>query len=325
MPPLKKTSGGMHVTADLAAILARAGKDVFIASQEDLPRDLERPGGAEFISWKELDLHPGDRWIIPESWPNALAPGLKSGAENIVYVQNWAYLHGRLPEGSRWQNLPVKFWAVSQPVAQFISATTGMDAPIVRPAIDPNLFYPPDRDLSAPLAKGERPVIAWMPRKNPALARQIRDILEARAGLSNLPSPIWLEISGKSRQEVAELLREAHIFLASGFPEGCPLPPLEAMASGLITAGFAGFGGWDYMRPRLPSPACENPDCGAGLRNGFFVADGDTYAAALALERAARLLAQGGEELEKIRRAALATAAIYSPCQQEESLLALFQ
>lgn len=324
MPPLKKASGGMRVIADLAAHLAQEGREALLAGSAPLPGGLERPGGAPFISLAELSLRPGDYWIVPEGWPNALAPGLKSGAENVVYAQNWAYVHGNLPEGSFWDQLPVKFWAVSEPVAQFVKATTGREAPVLRPAINPGLFYPPKRNLSSPLKEGERPVIAWMPRKNPALARQIRNILEARLRLSGTAPPAWLEISGKSLEEVAALMRQAHIFLATGFPEGCPLPPLEAMASGLIVCGFAGFGGWDYMRPAPPGLYLSGESQGGG-RNGFYAADADTLAAALGLERAMRLLSEGGPVLEALRKESLKTAAEYSPQKQKESLLALFK
>jgi glycosyltransferase involved in cell wall biosynthesis len=77
--------------------------------------------------------------------------------------------------------------------------------------------------------------------------------------------------------DVAKTLGTCHLFLATGFPEGCPLPPLEAMASGCIVTGFAGYGGWDYMRQ-----AAENGYAPRfALRetpyatNGFFASDGD--------------------------------------------------
>ncbi len=324
MPPSKKASGGMYVIADLAAHLSQNGKKVFLTSQNCLPDELARPEGAPFLKLSEIDIHPGDYWIVPEGWPNALAPGLKNRATNIVYVQNWAYLLGNLPEGTSWADLPVKFWAVSDPVAHFIKTTTGKDAPVIRPAIDPDLFYPSIQDPKKPLAAGEKPVIAWMPRKNPALARQIRNILEARLRLSGLPSPKWLEISGRSHEDVARLMRQAHIFLATGFPEGCPLPPLEAMASGLVVTGFAGYGGWDYMRPGLPC-IYKNSDKNGLLdaQNGFFAADADTFSAALALEKAISLLVAGGEELQKLREAAIRTSREYSPEKQKEKILEL--
>lgn len=333
-PPLPRFSGGMAVIAQVAAYLHEAGEDAALVLREapTPARSAEIAAlapGVPTLLWDELRLTPEDRWIVPEGWPMALGPGLSAKARCLLYVQNWAYLHGLLPEGTRWQDLPVGLFAVSDPVAWFVRETTGRDVPVLRPAIRPDLFHPePGRNEAAPLCAGEAPRIAWMPRKNKALARQIRDIFEARLGLAETggPAPLWVEIHGRSREEVAGLLRSSHIFLATGFPEGCPLPPLEALASGCLLAGFGGFGGWDYMRQALPGgftpwwPLREVP----WEANGFFAADADVIGAALALEQAVYLVRTGGDALAALRRAGARTAAWYSPERQRQGTLALF-
>ena len=125
---------------------------------------------------------------------------------------------------------------------------------------------------------------------------------------------------------VARLLRRSHIFLATGFPEGCPLPPLEAMASGCLPVGFSGFGGWDYMRQAGNSnftpwwPIREVPWQG----NGLWSADGDVLDAALNLEKAVAWFMGDAPEKERTVKAAIETSGNYThEAQRIETLNAL--
>src|SRR5262249_15023942 len=61
-------------------------------------------------------------------------------------------------------------------------------------------------------------------------------------------------IHGRSEAEVAALLRECLLFLSFGHPEGCPLPPLEAMACGCLVIGYHGRGGREYFHPDFCYP-----------------------------------------------------------------------
>lgn len=325
MPPIPRASGGMFVIAELANHLALSGRQTFIVTRGPMPAGVEIVPEVGHILLENLELKPSDRWIVPEGWPLALKPGLAANAACAVYVQNWAFLFGTLPKNLSWTDLPLAYISVSSPVAMFIKETLGAIAPVIRPAIDPDLFYPP-REAATPLKAGEKPRIAWMPRKNRGLARQILDIFTARQKLMGLPEVEWLEIQGKSRVEVAEILRQSHIFLATGFPEGCPLPPLESMASGCILTGFAGFGGWDYMRQAwkdgyVPSWPLDDRPWGA---NGFYAADADVFGAALCVEKAIRILEKGGAPLTELRTNALKTASWYSPSRQKSTVIDLW-
>lgn len=284
IPPVRKAAGGVAVLCRMAGVLREAGHDAALVVHKGAGWRPEIPGLPE-LDFAEASLAPRDAWVVPEGWVNALAPGLKAGARCLVYVQNWAYLFTGLPPEVDWRALGVSFIAVSRPVSWFISQSLGVEAPILRPGIDLEVFH-------APPAKPRSLTVAFMPRKNKALADQIRAVIRARGRFS----PRWLEISGLDQAGVARALGESHVFLATGFPEGCPLPPLEAMASGAIPAGFAGFGGWDYMRQAAPGRYV--PDCPmdqvAWEGNGFFVPDNDVLGAALALEKALDLWVGAG-------------------------------
>jgi hypothetical protein len=317
-------TGGVAVLHQVARHLHSGGFEVHVVPRE---ASTPLPEGVPVCQWQNLALTPDDVWMVPEGWVNALMPGLQAKARNVVYVQNWSYLLSALPEGVHWPQLDVSFLNVSEPVAWFTQQVTGRSGPVLRPGIDTSLFAP--REGSG---TGTTPVptIAWMPRKNKALAVRIRETFEARRALLGKQPARWVEIHGMSPQQVAEALRNAHIFLATGFPEGCPLPPLEALASGCIVTGFSGMGGWDYMRQAMPAelgghtpwwPQREVPWQG----NSLVVADADVPAAANALELAAAWLEAGSPELAELRKNSAATVAEYTVEKQREAVLALWR
>ena len=319
IPPVRKPTGGVTVFCQIASILARHGKDVQLVMREKgswMPQLAE--GYPEPVHWNDVQLTPDDLWLVPEGWVNSLAPGLNAGARCVVYCQNWAYLFSSLPEGVSWANLPVSFLAVSHPVEWFMQQTVGKVSPILRPGIDTDLFHPPEKKPSGKIK------IAYMPRKNKALVSQMKSIFESR----NLGAEVrWVEISGMDAQGVADTLRSCHIFLVSGFPEGCPLPPLESLASGCIPVGFSGFGGWDYMRQIEGAtfkpwwPLREVPWSG----NGFWSADADVLDAAFNLEKAITLWREGGPVLDSALEAGQQTIRSYTIKEQEKTVLDIWE
>jgi len=322
LPPVAKPTGGVTVLRQVADILHQAGREAFLVARD---KSGWRPEGladaAPVIEWADMRLTRQDLWLVPEGWVNALMPGMEARATTISYVQNWAYLFSSLPEGADWHRLPVEFLAVSDPVSYFIKETTCKDAPVLRPGIDPEIFHPSDAPKSGTVT------IAYMPRKNKALASQIKSIYEHACGGKELCEVNWLEIDGMNTHGVADALRSAHIFLSTGFPEGCPLPPLEAMACGCLPVGFTGFGGWDYMRqlqdaPRFTPwwPLREVNWTG----NGFWCADGDVLDAALCLKEAVNLVREGGLYLDAALMAGQDTAAAYSTAEQRKAVLELW-
>lgn len=323
MPPLPRLSGGMAVLARIAECLHEAGRNVSLVLRE--PNANLRACKVPVVDWNDLHLTTLDRWLVPEGWPAALLPGLQAGAQCVLYVQNWAFLLGNMPgDNQEWTRLPVQFLTVSEPVAWFVEQLVGKKPDILRPGINLELFHPGNAAETKNLSHGLR--IAWMPRKNKALAKQIRCMVEAR---NRLPVPLhWLEIHDLPPEGVAQRLRSAHIFLATGFPEGCPLPPLEALSSGCVVAGFSGLGGWDYMRQAGDFPGAyvpwwpvrEVPFGG----NGFYAADADVPGAAMALEAACTLVLDNGPALQAQRAAAAHTAAAYSLQEQTARVLELW-
>lgn len=313
IPPVRKTAGGITVLCQIGAILKAQGRDVSLVLRDASSWIPDNVGDLpSFTLWDSMELDENDLWLVPEGWVNSLTPGLKAGSRCVSYCQNWAYFFSSLPEGVHWNSLPVSFIAVSQPVEWFMQQTIGKISPILRPGIDTSNFYP-DKKPSGPCR------IAFMPRKNKALVQQVKSIFSSRNPDLKVE---WIEISGMSSTQVADTLRSCHIFLVSGFPEGCPLPPLEAMSCGCIPVGFSGFGGWDYMRQL--SGASFTPwwplrDVSWG-GNGFWSADADVLDAALNLEKAIKLWSEGGEPLDSALDAGQQTIQSYTLNVQAQSV-----
>ncbi len=316
-------SGGLAVLYQVAERLRELELPVALTSTQTGAPGLEqrREEGFAVLPWAELNLREDDCCLVPEGWPNALAPAFKARARALVYVQNWAYLLSGLPAGVAWQRLPVSFLAVSQPVAWFVEELLGLPlAGTLRPAVDTHTFCPGVKPQ-------DRLRVAWMPRKNKALGEQARQIAEALLFPRPLPVPLeWVELHRMTREEVAAELASCHVFLSTGFPEGLGLPPLEAMACGCLPVGFSGFGGWDYMRQaRLygyvpPFPLRDVPWSG----NGFYTPDGDVIGAARCLEEALRLAASKAPALDALLAQGQAAAASYSLEAQRKTVAALW-
>lgn len=108
--------------------------------------------------------------------------------------------------------------------------------------IDTALFKPSPR---------KKDQIALMPRKNGADVVQVVNILTQRGVFQGYE---LLLIDGRPEREVAQLLSSCRFFFSFGHPEGCPLPPLEAMACGCVVIGYHGQGGREYFRPEFCYP-----------------------------------------------------------------------
>ncbi len=335
LPPLQTLSGGFAVLVNLGHHLGEAGCDVcFVIKESDVPlasyaHTLPK-SKVSIVEWNDIELGPDYTWIVPEGWINALVLGLKAKAKCLVYVQNWSFAIPPLPGGTRWDQLDVDFLYVSDPVRMCLQAVTGKDGQVLRPGIDRNLFYPPELDnLEKPAEKAIR--IAWMPRKNKAFGNLIQHALNDRMSRLYPDIPIeWVSVQNLMIEDVAKVLRGCNIFLATGFPEGCPLPPLEAMASGCMVVGFAGLGGWDYMRqarfitdeamPFLYEPWFELRET-SFEGNGLYVPDADVLGATLALEQACLLMHKGGPKLATLRTNLLKTVEAYCTKEQAANIL----
>lgn len=306
-------SGGLANIYDVARCLRKIGCEAVLqASAPYAPGLVDAAADGLPVLPAGAPLGKNDTFCIPEGWPNAMVPALDAGARVTVYVQNWVYMLGILPQNVHWKNLPIDYIAVSTPVAVFLEQVIGINARAILPPLVADDFFITAQKPASHVR------IAFMPRKNRAIAEQAIETAKARLATNQNSLRVeWVRIHNASRKEVAGLLATCHLFLTAGFPEGFGLPPLEAMASGCVPIGCTGYGGWEYMRQAaLPGLASKftppdflplPPACDQG-GNGFYFGDGDSLAAGIALADAAHLAHANDHDWQTLTERCRATA-----------------
>jgi hypothetical protein len=242
--------------------------------------------------------HP-DVLVIPEGDWRLMADTAGSGLRRVVFAQGYSYIYGAgepLPAGCDWRSWGIgDVMAVSRYVQRVVRWAMGLPSTLVRPGVDIQRFRP---------AAVRHLQIAYMPRKNANDLQQIQGLFRSR--FPHLRSVPWIAIDEVPQAEVARRLGESAVFLATGYPEGFGLPPLEALASGCLVVGFTGRGGGEYLRHG---------------QNALVAADGDVVGAADRLGRAIELLQRDPPAAASLVAAGLATAARLSRAASERAIL----
>lgn len=252
------------------------------------------------VRYREEGAGPrdGDVLVLPEGFFGRMRDTAQAGYERVVFAQNWAYVFGCLPPGEDWRDYGIRHvLSVSRYIRDFLAASMGLPSEVVHPSVDTALFR----------ADGaKRLQVACMPRKNPKDLQQIEGIFRSR--WPQYRSVPFVPVDGAPHERVAEVLAESAVFLATGYPEGCPLPPLEAMASECLVVGFSGRGGREYMRHR---------------RNCLLAEDGDVLTAAAHLAAAVQMAETDAGAA--MRHEARRTAERFAPPRVEASLVRAYR
>jgi glycosyltransferase involved in cell wall biosynthesis len=283
-PDAARPSGGVRLIFRHARILCESGLRARVCAgrADGLRRWLEE--GRDLLV---PDVPEAAILVVPETD----RAGLELPGRKVVLAQSTAFLDSAPPD-ENWRARGVEAAvAVSRPVAEAIRSRFGIDAQVVHPSVDTELFRPEPKERR----------IAFMPRRNQA---GIERILARSRPEGFEPAPI----DGLSPAQVACELGRAAIFLAASPREGFGLPALEAMASGCLVAGFAGGGGLDFMEDRV--------DC-------LLARDGDEEGAAERVAEARRLAldARGTALAAKARE----TARRFAPARERRALKAFWE
>ncbi len=297
-PDTDAPSGGIRVIYRHVDHLVAGGIDAAVVHETTGFRPTWFDATATPVRYADhLDVVPGhDLLVIPEIYGpdlHLIGPGVAKVVFNQNAYNTFAGYATPLTHSAYTQPEVHAAVVVSEDNAAYLRyAFPQLDVRRTVNCVDPALFHPHD-------AKQRR--LAWMPRKNADQARQVLNLLAARGALDG-----WevTELDGLDERGVAEALRHTTVFLATGYPEGCPCPPKEAMAAGCVVVGYHGMGGRDYFTEQTGVP----------------VPMGDIVAFAQAAERALQrpqdqLIADGA-------RAAAIIAGRYSPQAERDSVLA---
>lgn len=194
-------------------------------------------------------------FVVPEIFGPNLHQELVEGGHRleiagrpvVVFNQNASYTFTRYgrpqsppPDTPYLASNTLGALVVSEHSRAYLEAAfPGLTVRRKRNLINPDVFH----------ADGGKPgnVVSFMSRKHPEQAMAVLHWLNYRGLLAGIKV---VNIEGRTEAEVADILRSSSIFMSFGYPEGCPLPPAEALACGCVVVGYAGFGGVEYFDPR---------------------------------------------------------------------------
>jgi len=294
-PDVSEPAGGVKVIYRHVEILRRNGFRASVLHRRRGFRCGWFESAAPAASAETVRVRPEDILVFPEtcvgdsSWE-------KVGAPSVIFNQNAYRTFDRSALGVRDdQSLYRRVRAavvVSEDSRRYLRhAFPKLSVHRVRVGIDASVFGCSGR---------KKRQIAFMPRKLLEDAVQVLKILEARGALKGVRV---VPIQHQDEREVARILRESLIFLSFSVQEGCPLPPLEAMACGCFVIGYPGRGGREYFRPAF----CRT------------IADGDVLGFSQAVEEVLKSSGTGRAAVSRFARDASRYALSRYSLRAEES------
>ncbi len=246
-PDHAKPSGGIRRLYRHVDVLRKHGVEAWLVHEKTGFRCDWFTHSTPIMGLVDANPTPHDFLVFPEVFASAVST-MSPGVPKVIFNQN-AYLTFQTKRAlDPATRLPyfhpdvVAVFAVSEDNAEYLRyAFPGLKVQRLHYGIDP-IFAP---------CWPKRKAIAYMPRKNPDHVVQVLSILRHRNALDGWEVE---SIDGLPEGKVAEKLAGCAIFLSFGTFEGCPLPPLEAMASGCVVIGYHGRGGREYLKPEVSYP-----------------------------------------------------------------------
>jgi len=251
-PENNRPSGGIKILYRHVDVLQRRGFSAAILHQQPGFRCTWFANDTRVVYLPEVQLTERDFLVIPEIFgPNmfALSQLAQIGprVKKVIFNQNCYYtflghpidsvLHPEFKTPYEKSEEFVAAIVVSEDSKRYLEYTyPRLNVFRIHNAINVDVFA---------YRREKKPQICFMPRKHPEDALQVLAILRARNALRDFTV---VPIDNKTEREVAAIMQESAIFMSFGYPEGCPLPPAEAMACGCIVVGYHGMGGAEYFK-----------------------------------------------------------------------------
>lgn len=194
-------------------------------------------------------IHRGDFVVATEFEPYQ---GLVfKNATKIMFLQNWVGLWSRRNAEDQHKNYLElgydKVITCSKYCSEYVREQMGIEVNTITNGIDTSVFTPGDG------VKKNRRILA-MSRKNPA-------DLERIIALLNDTEYEFKIVDGLSQSDLITEYQKADIFLATGYPEGFGLPPLEAMCCNCVVVGFTGGAASEFMIDGSTALVADDGDC----------------------------------------------------------------
>lgn len=182
-------------------------------------------------------MQKNDIVVIPEVIQNNV--NLFPQQKKILFAQAWSFLYELHPRkeqrfyGGYITNGYDYVMSCSDYINESLNNEPADKLIQIKNYIDHSLFK---EDKS--IRKTNR--VLFMPRKNQ------NDIDKIVKAIEELPFEIAFA-DGLNQEQLIKEYQKSDIYVATGYPEGFGLPPLEAMACGCVVIGFTGKGAGEYM------------------------------------------------------------------------------
>jgi len=205
-----------------------------------------------------LNVSPEDFLIIPEGFPDVMKKTMQVSCKRIVFAQSWFYVLNAMQPGEKWQHFGITdVISASDAITEYlVSVMPGLNIKDFKQGISREYFKVPEK------ISDKLPVVGFSASRGPENKLKTYNIIKSFYAF--YPHLKWIrfqELEGMDREQFAERLASCAFYLYTDDIAGFGTAPLEAMACGTHTVGWAAFGGKEYMNNE----------------NGFWCNNGDIF------------------------------------------------
>lgn len=247
----REVGGGTKIFYQHVVCLRELGYDAHILALSAYDGNVFYPDiKSKFVSDTGFELNENDIVVATEFCPY---DALKfKNPVKIMFAQSWCFILNRKSQGDRTKSYRDLGYdhviSCGAYIADFIQSLHSEECVAIQNGVDNAVFY---QDETLRIENR----ILCLTRKNFDDTKHIMSIVKRE-----VPEANFVLVDGLSEKELAEEYRKSDIFLATGYPEGLPLPPLEAISSGCAVVGFAGRGGREYLIHNKTALIAEDGD-----------------------------------------------------------------
>ncbi len=250
-----KPVGGIKVMYQHCMLLQELGYDAWPLRMGRYEGNFfDYPIQCRTIADTGYQLQANDIVVCPEITPYL---GLQFGkARAVMFAQNWTHMYGKLNPNDQQRGYLELGYDRIMVCGRYLQTTLLRDPPGSVALV--NNFIDLDKFRAAPERRVTNRILA-LPRKNPDDLKAIQHLLQDR-------QPDFRLIDGVPESRMIDEYQQADIFLATGYPEGFGLPPLEAMACGAAVVGFTGGGASEFMHDASTALVADDGDVETAAR-----------------------------------------------------------
>lgn len=191
-----------------------------------------------------LNVKPEDFLIIPEGFPNVMQKTMQVSCKRIVFAQSWFYVLNAMQPGEKWQHFGINsVISASDAITEYLSSVMpGLNVKPFKQGINRDVFKVPSK------MSDKLPIVGFSGSRGPENKLKTYNIIKTfYAFYPHLKWVRFQELEGMDREQFAERLASCAFYLYTDDIAGFGTAPLEAMACGTHTVGWASFGGKEYM------------------------------------------------------------------------------